>query len=96
MTNLEGGSEDRKLDEGHDLRDSSSSSLLKELADQIFTSPIHWVKATTYTPEIKHVIDFGTGGNSGIGSLVAREQEGTGIRVLFASGGTSGTTRGTG
>ena len=79
---------------GRDLRSSSSahseSELLKELYDQIFTSPIHWAAATKFNRDATHVIDFGTGGQSGIGSLTARESEGRGIRVLVASTGTNG------
>lgn len=79
-------------EDGTDLRDenASSSNLLTDLCDQIFTSPIHWAVATNYPADTTHVIDFGPGGNSGIGSLTAREREGTGVRVVFASGGTAG------
>jgi len=79
-------------EDGHDLRDenATNSDLLTDLCDQIFTSPIHWGIATNYSPDVTHVIDFGPGGNSGIGSLTAREREGTGVRIIFASGGTSG------
>ena len=78
-------------EDGHDLREGGDGvSLVTELCDQIFTSPIHWAQATAFPKSTRHVVDFGPGGNSGIGSLVAREQEGTGVRVVFASGGTSG------
>lgn len=79
---------------GRDLRTASSthseSQLLEELFDQIFTSPIHWKLATTFNNDATHIIDFGTGGLSGIGSLTARECEGKGARVLIASAGTNG------
>lgn len=79
---------------GRDLRTASSAhgdaELLKELYDQIFTSPIHWAQATKFNGDATHVVDFGTGGQSGIGSLTARESEGRGTRVLVAASGTNG------
>ena len=79
---------------GRDLRTSSSQhgedDLCKELFDQIFHRPIHWEVATKFNNDATHVIDFGTGGQSGIGSLTAREGEGKGLRVLIASAGTTG------
>jgi malonyl CoA-acyl carrier protein transacylase len=79
---------------GRDLRSSSEQhgqgELVKELFDQIFTSPIHWSEATKFNNDATHVVDFGTGGQSGIGSLTARETEGKGLRVVVASTGTNG------
>lgn len=79
-------------EDGSDLRQpkDNSTGLAQDLCDLICTQPIHWVNATTYDRSVSHVVDFGPGGVSGIGSLIAREQEGTGLRVVFASGGTSG------
>lgn len=78
-------------EDGSDLRENKSNvSLVEELCELICTKPIHWVRATSYKKGITHVVDFGPGGNSGIGSLIAREQEGTGLRVVFASAGTAG------
>lgn len=78
-------------EDGSDLRQEKEGvSLVAELSDLIFTKPIHWVHATSYERSVSHCIDFGPGGNSGIGSLIAREQEGTGLRVVFASAGTAG------
>jgi fatty acid synthase subunit alpha, fungi type len=53
------------------------------LCDQIFTSPIHWSKATDFPASATHAIDFGPGGASGIGGLTQRNLEGRGIRVLI-------------
>lgn len=79
---------------GRDIRNASEAhgegELLRELFDQIFTSPIHWKAATSFNNNATHVVDFGTGGQSGIGSLTARESEGKGLRVLVTSGGTNG------
>ncbi|GAA93988.1 uncharacterized protein L969DRAFT_81472 [Mixia osmundae IAM 14324] len=73
---------------GKDLREGSpDESLLEELCHQIFTAHIHWTKATHFPSTCSHVIDFGPGGLSGIGSLTARGLEGRGVRTLLASGG---------
>lgn len=59
-----------------------TSSLTRSLCDQIFTSPIHWTKATNFPETATHALDFGPGGLSGIGPLTARNLEGRGIRVI--------------
>ncbi|KAG8889684.1 3-oxoacyl-[acyl-carrier-protein] synthase [Tulasnella sp. 332] len=66
---------------GEDMR-SSPTSITRSLCDQIFTSPIHWVKATDFPETATHAIDFGPGGPSGIGGLTSRNLEGRGVRVL--------------
>lgn len=69
---------------------SGDPSLLAELLDQIFCREIHWQQATKFNDDATHVVDFGTGGLSGIGSLTARETEGKGLRVVVASTGMNG------
>lgn len=69
---------------GEDLRQAEGKGLMQSLADQIFTSPIRWVKACTFPEDTTHTVDFGLGSLSGIGSLVARNVEGKGNRVVFA------------
>ncbi len=71
----------RALPSGADLRDVQGS-LTRSLCDQIFTSPIHWTKATNFPADATHAVDFGPGGASGIGGLTQRNLEGRGIRVL--------------
>ncbi|KAG8968299.1 3-oxoacyl-[acyl-carrier-protein] synthase [Tulasnella sp. 419] len=66
---------------GSDLR-NVDTSLTRSLCDQIFTQPIHWVKATNFPETATHAIDFGPGGPSGIGGLTARNLEGRGLRVV--------------
>jgi malonyl CoA-acyl carrier protein transacylase len=66
---------------GSDLR-KLSSSLVTSLCDQIFTSPIHWIKATSFPDSATHAIDFGPGGASGIGPLTGRNLEGRGVRII--------------
>lgn len=68
-------------EDGSDLR-QLGSSLTASLCDQIFTSPIHWVKATAFPDSATHAIDFGPGGASGIGPLTGRNLEGKGVKVI--------------
>lgn len=68
---------------GSDLR-NLSSSITRSLCEQIFTSPIHWAKATNFPETATHAIDFGPGGTSGIGPLTARNFNGRGVRVILA------------
>lgn len=72
--------------DGSDLRTIGVDSLIKSLSEQIFTQPIYWDKATDIQKGITHIIDFGTGGLSGIGGLTARNLEGRGVRVVVPSG----------
>ena len=58
------------------------TSITRSLCDQIFTSPIHWSKATNFPETATHAIDFGPGGLSGIGPLTARNLDGRGVRVI--------------
>ncbi|KAF5337910.1 hypothetical protein D9758_013124 [Tetrapyrgos nigripes] len=70
--NTEDGSDMKKL----------STSITRSLCDQIFTSPIHWTRATNFSDSATHAIDFGPGGLSGIGPLTARNLDGKGVRVI--------------
>src|SRR6266545_595024 len=72
-----------RLSEGSDMRDLKTS-LTRSLCEQIFTSPIHWTKATNFPESATHAIDFGPGGLSGIGPLTAKNFDGRGIRVIVA------------
>ncbi|PFH52946.1 hypothetical protein AMATHDRAFT_138867 [Amanita thiersii Skay4041] len=68
-------------EDGSDIR-GLDSSITRSLCDQIFTSPIHWTKATNFPDTATHAIDFGPGGLSGIGPLTARNLDGRGVRVI--------------
>jgi len=68
---------------GSDMRETKSF-LTCSLCEQIFTSPIHWTKATNFPETATHAIDFGPGGLSGIGPLTAKNFEGRGVRVIVA------------
>ena len=76
---------------GEDLR-KLSTSLTKSLCDQIFTSHIHWTKATNFPESATHAVDFGPGGVSGIGPLTARNLEGRGVRVIVTGDKAKGTS----
>ncbi|KIJ66907.1 hypothetical protein HYDPIDRAFT_174219 [Hydnomerulius pinastri MD-312] len=69
-------------EDGSDLR-NLTTSITRSLCDQIFTSPIHWDLATGFPETATHVIDFGPGGQNGIGPLTARNLEGRGVRVVI-------------
>lgn len=62
----------------------ATSSITRLLCEQIFTSPIHWTKATNFPETATHAIDFGPGGLSGIGPLTAKNFDGRGVRVIVA------------
>ncbi|OCF76033.1 fatty acid synthase subunit beta [Kwoniella mangroviensis CBS 8886] len=68
-------------EDGTDLR-QLESSLTASLSDQIFVKHIHWIKATSFPPTATHAVDFGPGGNSGIGPLTGRSIEGRGVRIV--------------
>ena len=57
------------------------TSITRSLCDQIFTSPIHWTKATNFPETVTHAIDFGPGSLSGIGPLRAN-LDGRGVCVI--------------
>ncbi|KAJ3783459.1 fatty acid synthase [Lentinula aff. detonsa] len=68
-------------EDGEDLR-ASTVSITRSLCNQIFTSPIHWTKATNFPKSTTHALDFGPGGLSGIGPLTAKNLDGKGVRVI--------------
>ncbi|KAI9239093.1 MAG: hypothetical protein BYD32DRAFT_366717 [Podila humilis] len=76
-------------DSGKDI--SGSATVTMDLVDQICSLPVHWEKATAMAG-LTHVIDFGPGGSSGVGSLTARNKDGTGVQVILA-GATEGVNR---
>ena len=76
----------KNTEDGSDMSTYGSDSIVKSIADQIFTKPVHWTTATDLPKSATHVIDFGTGGLSGIGGLTARNLEGRGVRVVIPSG----------
>jgi len=72
---------------GEDLR--NSKDLLRDLIVLQSMTHVNWPKATsaaTVENGITHIIDWGPGGTSGIGSVCKRNAEGGGVQVIFASG----------
>lgn len=69
-------------DTGVDLK-LEKETLIESLANQIFTNPINWTSACAFPHDTTHIIDFGLGALSGIGSLMARNIEGKGYRMVF-------------
>jgi fatty acid synthase subunit beta len=55
------------------------------LCVQIFEKPIHWNKVISFPIPATHLVDFGPGGSSGIGSMCVRNLDGTGV-VNIATG----------
>ncbi|KAG0272729.1 beta subunit of fatty acid synthetase, partial [Linnemannia exigua] len=76
-------------DSGKDI--AGSATITMDLVNQICSLPVHWEKATAMAG-LTHVIDFGPGGSSGVGSLTARNKDGTGVQVILA-GATEGVNR---
>lgn len=70
-------------DTGEDIGKNSSDNIVPTLVRLITQHPVHWEKATAF-PKATHIIDFGPGGISGIGTLTNRSKEGTGVRVILA------------
>ncbi|KAG0203436.1 3-oxoacyl-[acyl-carrier-protein] synthase [Mortierella sp. GBA30] len=68
-------------DSGKDI--AGSPTVTMDLVNQICSLPVHWEKATALAG-LTHVIDFGPGGSSGVGSLTARNKDGTGVQVILA------------
>lgn len=71
-------------DSGKNLQDlASGTNIVPLLVDMITHLPVHWEQATQFTGAT-HIIDFGPGGLSGLGSLTHRNKDGTGVRIIIA------------
>ncbi|KAH5709769.1 hypothetical protein HBI18_229780 [Parastagonospora nodorum] len=68
---------------GHDLRDSEAQSIVPDLVKMILCE-VDDLPLSTRFQAATHVVDFGPGGMSGVGSLLLRNKEGTGLRVILA------------
>jgi fatty acid synthase subunit beta len=71
-------------DDGSDLRLREKSDIVSDLVRMIIVQPLHWEKATVFQGAT-HVIDFGTGGTSGVGIITNKNKDGSGIRTILAS-----------
>eukprot|EP01117_Protostelium_nocturnum_P000846 TRINITY_DN1109_c0_g1_i4.p1 TRINITY_DN1109_c0_g1~~TRINITY_DN1109_c0_g1_i4.p1 ORF type:complete len:3931 (+),score=1672.78 TRINITY_DN1109_c0_g1_i4:607-12399(+) len=70
---------------GENLQSLTGENLLRSLCEQILTQPVRWETCTAPFLEGKratHLLDFGPGGNSGIGPLTSRNLDGKGIRIM--------------
>ena len=70
-------------DDGSNLQGTSPASLTTRLIDMITFLPVDWILATS-TGSPTHLVDFGPGGVSGLGSLTQRNKDGTGLRIILA------------
>lgn len=61
---------------------AAGRKLLSSLVEQICTLPVDWPKVTNQEG-VTHLLDFGPGHVSGIGSLTGRNIEGSGAQVLL-------------
>lgn len=68
---------------GKDLRTEVTGNVVPALVRLITRDPVNWEKATVF-PKATHILDFGPGGVSGLGTLTSRNKEGTGVRVILA------------
>ncbi|KAI7907575.1 fatty acid synthase [Cokeromyces recurvatus] len=68
-------------DSGKNLQ--NANDLTKTLLELICICHVDWEKSTA-VEGLTHVIDFGPGGTSGIGSLTYRNKEGTGVEIVLA------------
>ncbi|RDW67213.1 Fatty acid synthase subunit beta [Aspergillus mulundensis] len=68
------------------LQTSSSSNLIPELVRMICTESVQWETLLQKAlPGFTHVLDFGPGGDAGVGSLISQQREGTGLRTVIVS-----------
>lgn len=68
--------------DGLDLSKNGDVNIVPMLIRLIMREPVHWEKATTF-PGATHILDFGPGGRAGLGALISRAKEGTGLRVVL-------------
>ena len=71
-------------DSGKNLQDRpADTNIVPLLVHMITHEKVHWEQATMF-PGATHIIDFGPGGLSGLGSLTHRNKDGTGVRIIIA------------
>ena len=71
-------------DTGKNLQDlPAGTNIVPLLVEMITHLPVHWELATQFS-SATHIIDFGPGGVSGLGSVTHRNKDGTGVRVIIA------------
>ncbi|KAL6151409.1 hypothetical protein ACJQWK_10672 [Exserohilum turcicum] len=68
---------------GQNLMESKVTSIVPDLVEMILCQVNDWPSSTKFKAAT-HAVDFGPGGPSGVGSLLSRNTEGTGLRVILA------------
>ena len=68
---------------GEDLRAFVKGNIVPDLVRMITHDAVNWEAATVFLHPT-HIVDFGPGGNSGLGVLTNRSKDGTGVRVILA------------
>ncbi|EDU42149.1 fatty acid synthase subunit beta dehydratase [Pyrenophora tritici-repentis Pt-1C-BFP] len=68
---------------GKDLRQPGAESIIPDLVKMILCEVDDWPLSTGFKAAT-HAVDFGPGGPSGVCSLLLRNKEGTGLRVILA------------
>jgi fatty acid synthase subunit beta len=64
----------------------SSTNVIPQLVQMICTGRVQWEMLLRKTLSgFTHVLDFGPGGEAGVGSLVSQQREGTGLRTTVVS-----------
>ncbi|GAA91880.1 fatty acid synthase subunit beta [Aspergillus luchuensis IFO 4308] len=64
----------------------SSENIIPQLIQMICTGRVEWeMLQQKVLPGFTHLLDFGPGGDAGIGSLVSQHREGTGLRTTIVS-----------
>ncbi|RFU28639.1 hypothetical protein B7463_g7700, partial [Scytalidium lignicola] len=69
---------------GEDLRKLDTTNLIPLLVSMVIDAPVDWRRATDF-PGVTHILDFGPGGTSGIGTFTHRAKQGMGVRVILAT-----------
>ena len=68
---------------GEDLSLLSNENILDRIVSLIAIEPVRWLKASKFELAT-HFLDFGPGGNSGIGMVTSNNKQGTGVRAIIA------------
>ncbi|EEB08935.2 fatty acid synthase beta subunit Fas1 [Schizosaccharomyces japonicus yFS275] len=70
-------------DDARDLRAVAPEKLPMMLAVMITVNVVHWEEACNF-PGVTHIIDFGPGGLSGVGSMTRMNKDGRGVRIIVS------------
>ncbi|KAA8642645.1 uncharacterized protein ATNIH1004_011590 [Aspergillus tanneri] len=68
--------------DGHDMREFPDCNVVPEIIHMVAKEPVHWEKATAFAGAT-HIIDFGPGGNAGVGFVTVHNKAGLGARLIL-------------